>query len=274
MWKTRVDFWVSLHSGGCRRMREMQNRSKTGACFKLLREIILLLKKFPKIHQKCVPEGWKQNSSTSWANTTGCYDPIEISYQDLNLLHWHWVANSLVTHILKGFSVRDFLLIKNLDEDVNQPGGEASATLLLLVDHLPLLPLLQGGRPLQQALPLIRPALPLEHAVLQLSALRPLQRNWFVWKYSFPIVCSWYFTNLSGPQYSNNILPINFYNFSHQIVQGWVHGVQVVAALPVLDALHSWIVRVEPFVQVLRENLMSFYQMSLPDICRERRKRF
>ena len=46
-----------------------------------------------------------------------------------------------------------------------------------------------------------------------------------------------------------------------------------VAALPVLDALHSWIVRVEPFVQVLRENLMSFYQMSIPDICRERRKR-
>ena len=147
---------------------------------------------------------WKQNSSTSWANTTGCYDPIKISYQDLNLLHWHWVANSLVTHILKGFSVRDFLLIKNLDEDVNQPGGEASATLLLLVDHLPLLPLLQGGRPLQQALPLLRPALPLEHAVLQLSALRPLQRNWFVWKSSFPIVCSWYFTNLSGPQYSSN----------------------------------------------------------------------
>ena len=180
-------------------MREMQNRSKTGACFKLLREIIMFHKKMPKIHQKCVPEGWDEDESRILARVepTPQDVTIKISYQGLNLLHWHWVGNSLVTHILKGFSVRDFLLIKNLDEDVNQPGGEASATLLLLVDHLPLLALLQGGRPLQQALTLLRPALPLEHAVLQLSALRPLQRNWFVRKSSFPIVCSWYFTNLS-----------------------------------------------------------------------------
>ena len=68
------------------------------------------------------------------------------------------------------------LLVKNLDEDVDKPGGEAAAALLLLVDRgLPLL-LLPGGRPLQQALPLLRPTNPLEHAVLQLSALNPLQK--------------------------------------------------------------------------------------------------
>ena len=43
---------------------------------------------------------------------------------------------------------------------------------------------------------------------------------------------------------------------SHQVVEGGVHGVQVVAALPVLDSLHSWVVRVEPLVQVLWENLV------------------
>ena len=49
--------------------------------------------------------------------------------------------------------------------------------------------------------------------------------------------------------------PLEKFEFSHQVVEGGVHGVQVVAALPVLDSLHSRILGVEAFVQVL-ENLV------------------
>ena len=49
--------------------------------------------------------------------------------------------------------------------------------------------------------------------------------------------------------------------FSYQVIEGWVHGIQVVAAVPVLDPLHGWVVRIEPLVQVLGGNILFVIQI-------------
>ena len=95
----------------------------------------------------------------------------KFSWNDVNLLHWHWVVYSLVTQGCLS------PLVEDLDEDVDKPGGEAATTLLLLVVGHHLLLLLHGGGRLQQALSLLRLAQPLEHTVLQLSAPHSLQRQ-------------------------------------------------------------------------------------------------
>ena len=84
------------------------------------------------------------------------------------------------------------------------------------------------------------------------------------WKTSYSQPCEtvpfllsklfFHFGREHGQEQSRNT-PLEKFEFSHQVVQGGVHGVQVVTALPVFNSLHSRVLGVEAFVQVL-ENLV------------------
>ena len=205
-------------------------------------------------------------------------------------MHWHWVVYSLVTQGCLSPLVED--LDEDVDKP---GGEAATTLLLLVVGHHLLLLLHGGGRLqqalslLRLAQPLEHTVLQLSaphslqrqnsHHVLNCRSSNKGSVH-VICRVSFlllPIFKITKMKNESQPTMRNSSLlaervfffhfgrehgqeqsrstPLEKFEFSHQVVEGGVHGVQVVAALPVLDSLHSRILGVEAFVQVL-ENLV------------------